>query len=261
MSVSCSPIRAPRALEPKDSPRSQRTLQFIPASHMPKRQANSLPFQDSILHIHQTNTHAASSSPNPSQLTLRDVCDPMRLNTVNELEHPTKLPDVYEEEDAMWTMGRDTAKLPGIPYLTSRHSKVKPQQGSPSTIDHNLELPPPTRQRVAEYRRRNVVKKLRTPFSYEHGVWDDPPLDFEAVALVQKRGSPASKRERAGNLISGLLGRKEARDRRNRYRERGHEREASVDSHFVNDDVGSPIPHSSTIARSRSRSLEKRREL
>jgi hypothetical protein len=260
MSASCSPIQASRALELKDSPRSQQTLQFIPASHMPKRQANSLPFQDSILHIPQTNTHATSSSPNPPQRTLRDVCDPMRRNIVYELEHPTRLPDVYEEEDAIWTVGRDTAKLPGIPYLSSRHSKVKPRQGSPSTTEHNLEFSPLIRQRVAEYRRRGLVKKLKTPFSYEHGVWDDPLLDFEAVAQAQKRGSSPSKRERAGSLISGLLGRKEAKDRRKRYQERGREREPSMDSYFINDVVGIPIPHSST-AIARTRSLEMRRKL
>ena len=251
MLASCSPIRAPRALELKDSPRSP---QFIPASHMPKRQGNSLPFQDPILHIPQTNTHAASNSPNLSQLTLRGVCDPMRRNIVYELEHATRLPDVYEEEDAIWSIGRGTAKLPGTPYLSSRHSKVELPQGSPSTTVHNLNPPPLIRQRVAEYRRRNLVKKLKTPFNHEHGVWDDPPLDLEAVAQAQKRGSPPSKRERAGRLISGLLGRKEARDHRNTYQERGRGREASIDSYFVNDVVGIPIPH-------RTRSLEMRREL
>ena len=251
MLSSCSPIRAPRALEPKDSPRS---LPFIPASHMPKRQGNSLPFQGPILHIPQTNTHVASNYPNFSQPTLRDVCDPMRRNIVYELEHATRLPYVYEEEDAICSMGRGTAMLPGTPSLSSRHSKVKSPQGSPSTTVHNLNPPPLIRQRVAEYRRRNLVKKLKTPFSHEHGVWDDPPLDFEAVAQAQKRGSPPSKRERAGRLISGLLGRKEARDHRNTYQERGRAREASIDSYFVNGVVEIPIHH-------RTRSLEMRREL
>ena len=263
MSASCSPIWAPRALEFKDSPRSQQTLQFIPASHMPKRQANSLPFQDSILHIPQTKTHAASSSSNTSRPTLRDVCDPMRRNIAYELEHSERLPDVYEEEDAedaIWAMGRGTAKLPGTPYLSSRHSKVKPWQGSPGATDRNVELPPLNCHTAAEYRRRNVVKKLKIPFSHEHGMWDDLPLDLEAVAQAQKRGTSPSKRERAGRLILGLLQRKEKRNHRNKYQERGRERRASIDSHFINDVTGIPIPHSmSAIARTRSQ--EMRREL
>lgn len=260
MSASFSPIRVPRTLELQDSPRSQQTLQFIPASHMPKRQANSLPFQDSILHIPQTNTHAASRSSNTSQRTLRDVCDPMRRNIAYELQHSERLPDVYEDENAIWTMGRDTAKLPGTPYLSSRHSKVKPWQGSPDTMGHNLELPPLIPQTATEYRRRNLVKKLKTPFSHEHGVWDDPPLDIEAVAQAQKRGSSPSKRERAGRLILRLLERQETRDHRNKYQDRGRERGASRDSHSINDVIEIPIPHS-TSAVARTKSLEMRREL
>ncbi len=235
-------------------------MQFIPASHMPKRQANSLPFQDSILHIPQTKTHAASGSSNTSQLTLRDVCDPMRRNIAYELEHSERLPDVYEEEDAIWTMGRDTAKLPGTPYLSSRHSKVKPWQGSPGTTDRNVELPPLNCQTAAEYRRRNLVWKFKTPFSHEHGMWDDLPLDLEALAQVQRRGSSPSKRERAGRLILGFLERNEARSHRNKHQERGRERKASIDSHFIDDVTGIPIPHSmSAIARTKSQ--EMRREL
>ena len=261
MSASCSPIRAPRALELTDSPRSQQTLQFIPASHMPKRQANSLPFQDSILHIPQTKTHAASNYSNASsRLTLRDVCDPMRRNIAYELEHSARLPDVYDEEEAIWTMGRGTAKLPGTPYLSSRHSKSKPWQGSPGTTDRNVELPPLNYQTATEYRRRGLVKKFKTPFSHEHGMWDDLPLDLEAVAQAQKRGTSPSKRERAGRLILGFLERKETRNHRNKYQERGREGKASIDSHFINDITGIPIPHSmSTIARTRSQ--EMRREL
>ena len=223
---------------------------------MPKRQANSLPFQDSILHILPTNTHAVSSSANPSRPTLRGVCDPMRRNIAHELEHSAKLPEVYEEEDAIWTMGKGSANLPGTPYLSSRHSKMKPWQGSPSIKDHTLELPPLIPQTAAEYRRRNLIKKFNTPFSHEHGVWDDPPLDLEAVAQAQKRGPPLSKRERVGRLILGLLGSKEAV---NKYQERGREREASMDSFYINDVVGIPIPYSRAIARKRS--LEMRREL
>ena len=261
MSASFSPIRSPRALEFKDSPRSQQALQFIPASHMPKRQANSLPFQDSILHIPQTNTHAASRSSSTSQHTLRDVCDPMRRNIAYELEHYSdRLPDIYEEEDAIWTMGRGTAKLPGTPYLSSRHSKVKPWQGSPDTMGHDVELPSLLPHTAAEYRRRNLVKKLKTPFSHEHGTWDDLPLDLEAVAQAQKRGSSPSKRERAGRLILGLLERQGTRDRRNKYHDRGHERGASIDSHFINDVIGIPNPHSTSVV-TRSKSLELRREL
>ena len=261
MSASLSPIRAPRALELKDSPRSQQTLQFIPASHMPKRQANSLPFQDSILHIPQTNTHAASRSSTTSQLTLRDVCDPMRRNIAHELEnYSERLPDVYEEEEAIWSMGRGTAKLPGTPYLSSRHSKVKPWQGSPDSMGHNVELPSLMPQTATDYRRRNLVKKLKTPFSHEHGMWDDLPLDLEAVAQAQKRGSSPSKRERAGRLILRLLERQETRDRRNKYQDRGRECGVSIDTHYINDVIGIPIPHSTSVV-ARPKTLEMRREL
>ena len=224
---------------------------------MPKRQANSLPFRDSILHIPPINTHAVSRATNPG-LTLRDVCDPLRRNIADELEHSPGLPAIYEDDSAIWTMGRDTTVLPGTPYLTSGHSKLKPWQGSPSTTNHALELPPVVPQTAAEYRRRNLVKKFNTPFSHEHGMWDDLPMDLEAVAQAQQRGLLPSKRERVGQLILRLLGKKEAGDRRGEYLGGTPSRGASIDSCFNNDGIETLGPRP-TIARTKS--LELRREL
>jgi hypothetical protein len=259
MSTSYSPVPVPHAMEHKDSPRLQQTPKFIPANHMPKRQTNSLPFRDSILHIPLPNTHETPNSSNP-QSTLRGACDPMRRNIADELEHSGRLPAVYEEDGAMWTVGRGTAVLPGVPYLSSQHSDAKPWQGSPSTTDRALRrhLPPLVAQTAAEYRRRNLVMKFKTPFSHEHGVWDDLPMDLEAVARAQKRGAPPSNREQAGKLLARLLGREEAQDQQYKCLGGSSSRGDSIDSCFNNDLVGTPAPHS-TVARTRS--LELRREL
>jgi hypothetical protein len=243
MSTSRSPVRAPRILEPKDSHRLQQTPRFIPASHMPKRQANSLPFQDPILHISPPNTHAASI---PSRPTLRDAYDPMQRNMAYELEHSERLPVVYEKGGAVWTIGRDTAAPPGVPYLSPWRSNIKLWQGSPSTADHALgprHSPRPTAQSAVEYRRRNLVNKPKTPFRHKYGVWDELPIDLEAVARAQKRGL-LSKRKRAGRLFLKLLG----RNGTTKHQSNHLDRTLSLDSYFNGDMVGIPVSHS-TITR------------